>query len=410
VIILPIFTYKARDISGRIVTGQMEAETQRVVINKLRQQKLFVISAEEAKPSKFVEFIKRIGIFARVKLRDLVLFSRQLATLINAGIPIVQCLNVLVDQVENRYFKGVITNVREDIEKGSSICTALEKYPNIFSPLYTSMVRSGESGGVLDEVLERLSVYLENLQELRRKVIGAMIYPAIIAFVAIAVVLFLLIIVVPQFQNVFESFGAKLPIPTQILIKVANWLKHWIWLILLIGFGIFIGVFLVIKNSEKARYKFDNMLLKLPLLGPIFRKVSVARFARTLGTLTRSGVPILESLEIVAKTTGNKVIEKAVLGARSSIREGERITDPLRESGVFPPLLLQMTAVGEETGALDSMLLRVADYYDREVDAAVAALASMIEPLLIVVLGVIVGTIVICMYLPIFTISQIIGR
>jgi len=409
---MPIYVYKARNMSGAVVTGTIEAESQRTVILRLKQQHLMVISAEEEKPNPLMNALNKISISIRrrVGLKDLVLFSRQLSTLINAGIPIVQCLNVLIDQVENKNFKNIIMVIREDIEKGASITMAMSKHPWVFNQLYTSMVKSGESGGVLDEVLERISSYLESVQALRRKVRTAMAYPAVVSFVAIGIVIFLLTFVIPAFKEVFESFGARLPLPTQILINISDLLRIYLPWILLAGVIIFFILRLLVTKTEKGRITFDGLCLRIPIFGVLFRKVAVSRFARTLGTLVRSGVSILEALEIVAKTSGNKIVELAVMGARSSIREGERITDPLRECGVFPPMVIQMVAVGEETGALDSMLMKVADYYDREVDMAVSALASLIEPLLIVVLGVVVGTIVICMYLPIFMMSSIISR
>lgn len=409
---MPTYIYKARNMSGAVVTGTIEAESQRSVILRLKQQHLMVISAEEEKPNIFINALNKISlsVIGRVGLRELVLFSRQLSTLINAGIPIVQCLNVLIDQVENKNFKKIIMTIREDIEKGASITMAMSKHPNVFNQLYTSMVKSGESGGVLDEVLERISSYLESVQALRRKVHAAMAYPAVVSFVATGIVIFLLTFVIPAFEGVFESFGAQLPLPTQILINVSRLLRQYLPWLILIGVVIFFIIRLIVTKTEKGRITFDSFCLKLPVFGQLFRKIAVSRFARTLGTLVRSGVSILEALEIVAKTSGNKIVELAVMGARSSIREGERITDPLRECGVFPPMVIQMVSVGEETGALDNMLMKIADYYDREVDMIVSALASLIEPLLIVVLGIIVGTIVICMYLPIFMMSTIISR
>ncbi len=409
---MPNYTYKARNMSGAVVTGTIEAESQRSVILRLKQQHLMVISADEEKLNPFVDALSKVSlsILGKVGLKDLVLFSRQLSTLINAGIPIVQCLNVLIDQVENKSFKSIIMIIREDIEKGASITMALGKHPAVFNQLYTSMVKSGESGGVLDEVLERISSYLESVQALRRKVRSAMAYPAVVSFVAIGIVIFLLTFVIPAFEGVFDSFGAKLPLPTQILINCSKLMRMYLPWMFLIAVIVFFFLRLLVTKTEKGRITFDSLCLKIPIFGALFRKIAVSRFARTLGTLVRSGVSILEALEIVAKTSGNKIVELAVMGARSSIREGERITDPLRECGVFPPMVIQMVSVGEETGALDNMLMKVADYYDREVDMTVSTLASLIEPLLIVVLGIVVGTIVICMYLPIFMMSSVISR
>ncbi|MFH1097715.1 MAG: type II secretion system F family protein [Candidatus Desantisbacteria bacterium] len=406
---MPTYIYKARNMDGTVVTGKIDAETQRSVIMKLKQQHLMVITTEEEKSNIFLRVTEILKFKGWVGLKDLVLFSRQLATLINAGIPIVQCLNVLIDQVDNKNFKKIIMTVREDIEKGASITMSMGKHPSVFNQLYTSMIKSGESGGVLDEVLERIASYLESVQSLRRKVQTAMAYPGVVGCIAVGIILFLLIFVIPAFKDVFESFGAKLPLPTMILIKVSDLIKTYIVWFILFVVGAFFLARLFITKTEKGRLLFDSLLLKIPVFGSLFRKIAVTRFARTLGTLVRSGVSILEALEIVAKTSGNKIVELAVMGARSSIREGERITDPLRECGVFPPMVIQMVSVGEETGALDTMLMKIADYYDREVDSAVSTLASLIEPLMICVLGIIVGGIVICMYLPIFMISTIVS-
>lgn len=409
---MPTYIYKARNMSGGIVTGTIESESQRSVILRLKQQHLMVISAEEEKPNPFMDTLNKMSVsfLGRVGLKDLVLFSRQLSTLINAGIPIVQCLNVLIDQVENKNFKNIIMTIREDIEKGASITMAMSKHPVVFNQLYTSMVKSGESGGVLDEVLERISSYLESVQSLQRKVQTAMAYPAVVSVVAIGIVIFLLTFVIPAFRGVFESFDAPLPLPTQILISLSDLMRKYLPYFLLGCVIIFFIIRFLVTKTEKGRITFDSVRLRIPVFGALFRKIAVSRFSRTLGTLVRSGVSILEALEIVSKTSGNKIVELAVMGARSSIREGERITDPLRECGVFPPMVIQMVSVGEETGALDNMLMKVADYYDREVDMTVSALASLIEPLLIVVLGLVVGTIVICMYLPIFLMSSIIAK
>ncbi|MFH1860677.1 MAG: type II secretion system F family protein [bacterium] len=406
---MPTYIYKARNMDGTVVAGKIDAETQRAVIMKLKQQHLMVISAEEERANIFARVIEILKFKDRVGLNDLVLFSRQLATLINAGIPIVQCLNVLIDQVDNKNFKKIIMNVREDIEKGASITMSMGKHPGVFNQLYTSMIKSGESGGVLDEVLERIASYLESVQSLRRKVQTAMAYPGVVSCIAIGIVMFLLIFVIPAFKDVFESFGAKLPLPTMLLINLSDLIKAYIIWFILLAIAAFVVLRLLITKTEKGRLTFDATILKIPVFGMLFRKIAVTRFARTLGTLVRSGVSILEALEIVAKTSGNKVVEMAVMGARTSIREGERITDPLRECGVFPPMVIQMVSVGEETGALDTMLMKIADYYDREVDASVSALASLIEPLLMVVLGIVVGGIVICMYLPIFMIATLVS-
>ncbi|MEW6679846.1 MAG: type II secretion system inner membrane protein GspF [bacterium] len=406
---MAVFNYKAKDNAGAPVSGKIEAANLKEALAKLRGQGLRVLSTEQQKGGLAIEgLLGKINILDRPGLGDKVIFSRQLSTLINAGIPVVQCLNILVEQVKKKSFQKILTNVRRDIEGGEFISSALAKYPSCFDRLYVSMVKSGEVGGVLDEVLERIAAYLENIAELRRKVIGAMVYPAMILLVAIGVVTFLLVFVIPKFKEVFEVFGEKLPKPTQILINISEFLVHWIWLVFLIIFVIVVIFNIAINRSAKIRLQWHRIILKIPLFGDLFRKIAIARFTRTLGTLVRSGVPILEALDIVAQTSGNRVIELAILDARNAIKEGERISDPLKRSGVFPPMVVQMISVGEETGALDAMLFKAADYYDREVDATVAALSSILEPMMIVILGVVVGFIVICMYLPIFSLPGMI--
>ncbi|MEW6007236.1 MAG: type II secretion system inner membrane protein GspF [bacterium] len=406
---MAVFNYKAKDNAGAPVSGKIEAANLKEALVKLRGQGLRVLSTEQQKGGLAIEgLLGKINILDKPGLGDRVIFSRQLSTLINAGIPVVQCLNILVEQVKKKSFQKILTDVRRDIEGGEFISSALAKYPSCFDRLYVSMVKSGEVGGVLDEVLERIATYLENIAELRRKVIGAMVYPAMILFVAIAVVTFLLVFVIPKFKEVFQMFGEKLPKPTQILINISDFLVHWIWLVFLIIFVIVTVVNIIVNRSAKARLQWHRIILKIPLFGDLFRKIAIARFTRTLGTLVRSGVPILEALDIVAQTSGNRVIELAILDARNAIKEGERISDPLKRSGVFPPMVVQMISVGEETGALDAMLFKAADYYDREVDATVAALSSILEPMMIVILGVVVGFIVVCMYLPIFSLPGMI--
>ncbi len=402
------FNYRAKNTAGTTVSGKIEASNLKEALGKLRNQGLRVLSTEAQKGISLDDLIRKLNILDRPGLGDLVVFSRQLSTLINAGIPVVQCLNILVDQTKKNSFKKILTNVRTDIEGGEFISSSLAKHPSCFDKLYISMVKSGEVGGVLDEVLDRIATYLENIAELIRKVRGAMVYPIMILVVAIGVVTFLLVFVIPKFKDVFEVFGEKLPTPTQILINVSDFLVHWIWLVFLGIFAIVTIMNIAISRSEKIKLQWHRITLKIPLFGDLFLKISVARFTRTLGTLVRSGVPILEALDIVAQTSGNKVVELAILEAKDAIKEGAKISDPLKASGVFPPMVVQMIAVGEETGALDAMLFKSADYYDREVDATVAALSSILEPVMIVFLGVVVGFIVVAMYLPIFSLPGMI--
>jgi type IV pilus assembly protein PilC len=405
---MPTFTYRARQADGKVVTGQIEADNLQSAMNKVRSQGLAVLSASEKRVDILTDLLNRIDIFDRISLGDKVLFSRQLSTLINAGIPVVQCLNILVDQTNKKALKETLINVRTDIEGGEFISSAMAKHPQAFDHLYVSMVKSGEVGGVLDEVLDRLALYLENIAALRRKVISAMAYPVMIAIVAVAVVVFLLVFVIPKFKEVFEMFGEKLPRPTQILIAISDFLVKWGWIVLIALFILPFIFKLVIDRWERLKLLWHKSILRIPLFGSLFLKVAIARFTRTLGTLARSGVPILEALDICATTSGNKVIEKAILEARSAIKEGERISEPLKASGVFPLMVVQMISVGEETGALDAMLFKTADYYDKEIDATVAALSSILEPVMIVIMGVVVGFIVVCMYLPIFALPGMI--
>ncbi|MDI6752411.1 MAG: type II secretion system F family protein [bacterium] len=403
-----LFTYKARQADGSIISGVIEADDVRKAITNIRSKGLTVISTEEKKADILAGFLKAINIFDKVSLGDRVLFSRQFSTLINAGIPVIQCLNILVDQTKKNVFKGILRDIRTNIESGEFISSAIAKHSDAFDNLYVSMVKAGEVGGVLDEVLDRLALYLENIAELKRKVIGAMVYPIMIVFVAVGVVGFLLTFVIPKFKDVFKIFGEKLPAPTQILISVSDFLVKRGWIVALVVIGIFMFAGFMIKTVPAVKYRWHKIILRVPLIGELLLKVAVARFTRTLGTLARSGVPILEALEICATTSGNKVIEAAIMDGRSAIKEGERISESLKTANVFPPMVVQMISIGEETGALDSMLFKVADYYDKEVDATVAALASIIEPALIVFLGVVVGFIVVAMYLPIFSLPAMI--
>lgn len=407
---MALFGYKVRSPQGNILTGTIEAREQRMVIDRLRHQRFIVLEIGEIKKSASRDLLASINFLKkRVKQKDLVLFSRQLSTLIGAGVPIVQGLTILVEQIENPAFKKVITSVREDIESGTSITEALSRHPTVFGELYVNMVKAGELGGILDIILERLSAYQESAAALRGKIRAAMIYPAAIALVAGGVTAFLMIVVVPMFVKIFQQVGAELPLPTQILLMLSNFLKRYI-IFLIIGLIAFVvGLRQYYKTDAGSMY-IDTLLLRLPLFGSLLRKVAVAKFTRTFGTLVKSGVPILQALETVAKTSGNRVVEKAVLAAKDAIREGERISDPLKASGVFPPMVTQMISVGEETGNLDAMLSKIAEFYEQEVDAAVTGLTSLIEPVVVVFMGVIIGAIAIAMYMPMFQLGAIVGR
>jgi len=393
---MPTFTYTARPAAGGDVRkGDISLGSKDEVISYLHRQKMIPVSVRE-KPKQL-----NITFGSGVKTRDIVIFTRQFATMINAGLPLVQSLDIMAEQTENEQLRGVIRDVLYDVESGNTLADALDKHPKVFTKLYVNMVAAGEAGGILDIILLRLATFLEKNDALIRKIKGAMIYPAVIFGVAAAAVLVLLIFVIPTFQNMFASAGVPLPLPTQIVISASQFLQDFWWMLII---GLVATVFLVraYYATDQGELMIDKLLLNLPILGDLQRKAAVARFTRTLGTLVSSGVSILEGLEITAKTAGNRVIHDAVMSSRSSIAGGETISGPLKESGVFPPMVVQMINVGEQTGGLDEMLTKIADFYDEEVDAAVSALLSAMEPLMIVVLGVVVGGMIVAMYLPIF--------
>jgi type IV pilus assembly protein PilC len=393
---MPMFEYTARSQTGQIQKGQMDVATKDDVTAYLRKNRLIMVSVrEQPKQIKF-----SLG-GPRIKTRDIVIFTRQFATMINAGLPLVQSLNILAAQTENKALAEVTRSVVYDVESGNTLADAFSKHPKAFSALYVNMVAAGEAGGILDTILLRLATFLEKNDALVRKVKGAMIYPGVIISVAMVAIVILLIFVIPTFQGMFASANMELPLPTRIVIGMSNFLTHFWWAILAVIGG---AVFAIRSYyaSPAGRLQIDAMLLKAPVLGDVIRKSAVSRFTRTLGTLVSSGVSILEGLEITAKTAGNQVVHNAVMESRQSIAGGETIAAPLEKSKVFPPMVISMIAVGEQTGGLDEMLSKIADFYDEEVDVAVSALLSLMEPAMIVVLGVIVGGMVIAMYLPIF--------
>jgi len=407
---MPKYIYKARTSSGKIISDKAEANTQREIIDRLKSLKYVVVEIREFKENPLKNLIVKLNpLKNKIKSMDLTLFSRQLATLVTSGVPLVQGLGILEEQFESENFRNILKSIRTDIEGGVSISEAMKKHPNAFSELYVSMVHAGEVGGILDQVLERLSVYLESSEALKSKVKGAMTYPMMILFVAVLAVTILLTFVVPQFSKMFLEMGQKLPTPTIILIELSNFLKKWIFVIVIIVM-IIIGVLRkMYKTKPKFTFKVDALMLKVPVFSNVIRKTAVAKFTRTLGTLIKSGVPILQAMETVAKTSGNKVIEKAITEAKESIKEGERIAEPLKRSAVFPPMVVQMVSIGEETGALDTMLTKVADFYDQEVESAVTGLTNMIEPLIIVIMAAVVGSIVVAMFLPMFSLTSAIS-
>ena len=399
------FSYSAKDANANTVTGKIIAEDQTAVVEELRKRKLVIISIKEVKESSFsgMSFGGK-----KVKNEDVVLFARQLATMVDAGIPLLQGLEALHDQIDHPAFKSVILSVREDIEVGSSLSAAMVKHPQAFDTLFISMVKAGETGGALAAILDRVASYMEKSAKLRAKVKSAMTYPIVVIFMALAITMGLLIKVVPTFKAIFDSLGGTLPGPTQFLINVSDTLRtNFIWVI---GGMIVVGVGITMfGKTDFGRLQLDRIKLRLPVFGILIRKVSISRFSRTLSTLTQSGVPILSALEIVGKTCGNRVLEMAVSNVRTNVREGENIATPLIKSGVFPAMVTRMISVGEQTGELEKMLGKIADFYDEQVDTAVSSLTSMIEPLIIGFLGIVVGGIVIALFLPIIKMSTMIG-
>ena len=402
---MPTFKYAAKERSGKPVNGVTDAQDKKAVIDALRKQDLIIVSIKEQSSKGNRSVLSKWG--GKIKIAELVLFSRQMATMIDAGIPLVQALDILSEQIESRLFRAIILDVKKDTAGGLAFNEALAKHPRAFSPLFVNMMKAGESSGALDSIMDRLATYTEKTDSLIRKVRSAMIYPIAVSTMAVIVTLILMIKVVPVFKNIFADFGSDLPTPTLILVTISDFLVNHIiiWSVLAV---IFITVALRLLRTQKGRVLYDRFLLNMPVFGIIMRKVAVSKFSRTLATLVKSGVPILGALEIVAKTSGNRVIESAVMKVRSSIREGENITQPLMRTKVFPPLVVRMISVGEQTGELEKMLTKIADFYDDQVDAAVAGITSLIEPLIIAFLGTVVGGIVICMFLPIFKIATII--
>ena len=400
---MPVYAFEGRTRAGAMKKGMIEAASEAAAMAQLRAQQI-VPTLVKAKPKDLLASLRLPQ--SGPKIRDLVIFTRQFATMIDAGLPLVQCLDILAEQQPNKVFQGVLRQVKSDVEQGSTFADALRKHPRVYDNLYVNLVAAGEVGGILDTILNRLAVYLEKADALARKVKGAMVYPVTVLVVAIAVVVLLLVKVIPVFQKMFAEFGGTLPAPTQMVINVSEFMQAWIVVILVAIFGTVVAFFQARRRSSSFRYRTDAIFLRMPIFGPLLRKVAVARFSRTLGTMISSGVPILDALEIVAKTAGNMVVEEALMKTRSAISEGKTIAEPLEESKVFPSMVVQMVAVGEQTGAMDAMLSKIADFYDDEVDAAVSALTQLLEPLMMVFLGGTVGTILIAMYLPIFKIAE----
>jgi type IV pilus assembly protein PilC len=387
------FTYTARSFAGEMRTATLEAPSRDDVIAQLRRQRLNVVKIDEATPKK-----PRRG---HIKMRDIVILTRQFSTMINAGLPLVQAMTILSEQSQNKTLGAIMRKVVFDVESGNTVADALSKHPQAFSNLYVNMVAAGEAGGILDTILMRLATFMEKNDALIRKVKGAMIYPAVIMAVAAIAITVLLIFVIPVFENLFLSAGLALPLPTRIVMGLSRFLNAYWWMVL----GTIGAAFFTLKKyhaTSNGKLQIDRFLLKVPVLGDVLRKSAVSRFTRTLGTLISSGVSILDGLEITAKTAGNRVVQDAIMESRSSIAGGDTIAQPLKKSGVFPPMVISMISVGEQTGGLDEMLSKIADFYDEEVDAAVSNLLSLLEPIMIVFLGIVVGGMVVSMYLPIF--------
>ncbi len=392
---MAVFTYSGRGTGGTM-TGEIEAPDRTSAVGELRKRAILVTKIQERSGGKSPS---KAG--GKVKDKEMAIFTRQFSTMIDAGLPLVQCLNILAEQSESKNLRDVTGRVARSVEQGSTLADSLRRHPRAFDDLFTNMVEVGESGGILDVVFQRLAAYIEKAAALKRKVKGAMIYPASIISVAFLVVIFMLTFVIPTFTKMFKDLGADLPLPTQVVVWLSEFVRTYILLIIAAVFGCVFAL-RAYYRTEKGQATIDALLLKVPVMGTLIRKVAVARFTRTLGTLVSSGVPILEGLRITARTAGNKVVEKAVLQCRAAVTAGKTLAEPLKASGVFPPMVIQMISVGEQTGALDAMLSKIADFYDDEVDTAVSAMTALLEPIMIVVLGVLIGGLVVAMYLPIF--------
>lgn len=395
---MPVFQWEGKDRSNQVRKGEIEAASEQEVRAILGRQRINPTKVKK-KPKDLLENVTFLQ--PKVKEQDIIVFCRQFSTMIDAGLPIIQCLDILQSQQENPTFKKMLKDIKESVESGKTLAESLKKYPNHFDDLFVNMVAAGEAGGILDVILRRLSTYMEKAARLKSQVKGAMTYPLVTILIAIAVVAVILVFVIPVFQEMFADFGQTLPAPTRMVIGMSEFVKgNILWII--IGVALLIFAFRRFYKTEKGRATIDGLTLKLPVVGILVRKVAVAKFTRTMGTMLASGVAILEALDIVARTAGNKTIEKAIYKVRAGISEGQTIADPLSETGVFPPMVCQMIAVGESTGAIDAMLEKIADFYEEEVDQAVENLTSMIEPFMLVFLGVVIGGLVVSMYLPVF--------
>lgn len=402
---MPRFVWEGRTRGGGTMNGELDAPSEAFVVAQLRRQQIVPVRIK-AKARDLS--IKLPGFQKKVTRKDLAIFTRQFATMIDAGLPLVQCLDILGEQQEHDTFKKIILKVKEDVESGSTFADALKKHPKAFDELYVNLVAAGEVGGILDTILARLAAYIEKAMKLAKQIKGAMVYPSTILAVALVVTVVLLLYVIPIFGQMFTDFGQDLPAPTVFVLGVSAFTRKY-FLVILVAIVLLVVAIRWYYRQENGRRNIDRILLKAPIVGSLIQRIAVARFSRTLGTMVASGVPILESMDIVARSAGNKIIEEAIVRARTSISEGKTIAEPLGESKVFPVMVTQMVGVGEATGALDTMLNKIADFYDDEVDAAVAAMTSLLEPMLMVFLGVVIGGLVIAMYLPIFKLAGVVG-
>ncbi|MFZ2447672.1 MAG: type II secretion system F family protein [Syntrophobacteraceae bacterium] len=403
---MAVYVWSGTDRAGKKQKGELEADNVSLARQMVVRKGINVKDVKE-KPKSLGDYFPAIG--GGIKDKDRVIFVRQFSTMIDAGLPLVQCLDILQEQQSNANFKRVIRQIKKDVEEGSTLSDAIKKHPRVFDNLFHNLVAAGEVGGILDVILNRLAAYIEKIAKLKRKVKGAMTYPAIVVSIALIVVAVILIYVIPVFSQLFRDAGAKLPYMTLLVMEMSDFTKNYFhWLILAL-----IAALLAlrqVRRTPRGRDAFDRLLLRTPVFGMLIRKVAVARFTRTLGTMLSSGVPILDGLEVVAATAGNSVVERAIRNARNSISEGRSVAEPLAETGVFPPMVTQMIAVGEATGALDTMLGKIADFYDDEVDTAVDALTSLLEPMLILFLGVTIGGLLVAMYLPIFQLADVVAK
>ena len=403
---MPTFAYVVKDKAGKTHSGALEVESRNALIEQLWKQEFVVIAIDERSRSR--ASMLKVG-EPRVKPEQLVIFSRQLATMVESGISISAALDVLAEQIDDRGFRLILKKIQDDVEAGSSLSEATGRHPKAFSDFYVNMLQAGESSGRLADILDRVATYLEKVTTLQRKVKASLFYPAFVSVMALSITTFLVVVIVPKFKEIFTALGGKLPLATQLLLNTSEFMGRYL-IFEVVGLVLLCTLFQVYIKTANGRLWFDRVTLKLPLIGKLMQKVAIARFSRTLSTLVKSGVPILGAMEIVARTSGNKVIEKAVMSAHSSIKEGENIADPLAHSKVFPMMVTRMISVGEKTGELEKMLTKIADFYESEVDAAITGLTSLIEPLVIAVLGLVIGSIVVALFLPIFQISTLVSH